>query len=390
MEFDQWRSRNFNNEFPTPKKGECGLEDEGGVTFGMIGIHGSIYFAEEWGRKDCPRYNHKKSQGFVKNEDQGGSYHMTYKRDYLFDFEEYDGGNILFGDGRECRVRGTSRVQVQMRDGSSFVLDNVKYISELRRNLISMGTLEKEGFTVKMQLGKMKAIKGSLVGRKQLGEYQIGWKISGQCFLTKGVEFEVEPQEDHAFKVEPQGNVGHIAGSQEVQTQDLLDYHSACNREQQSARELFKYREDINDIAFAVAAVEKTYAHESFTFNDKVACEESSDDNNDYYWEYTPGMFVHLFLYIDVMAFSRGCKVEIRATKGLLDEAKGNILGDCDVEKNGRSITGYGLMIQGCAVRCEAILQHMEALLTTEAVYMTLMEAEKEVVRLMGSLESSR
>ncbi|GKD42663.1 zinc finger, CCHC-type containing protein, partial [Tanacetum coccineum] len=35
--------------------------------------------------------------------DLGGSYHMTYKRDYLFDFEEYDGGNILLGDGKECR-----------------------------------------------------------------------------------------------------------------------------------------------------------------------------------------------------------------------------------------------------------------------------------------------
>ncbi|GKD08419.1 hypothetical protein Tco_1188104 [Tanacetum coccineum] len=26
----------------------------------------------------------------------------------------------------ECRVRGTGKVQVQMRDGSSFVLDNVR------------------------------------------------------------------------------------------------------------------------------------------------------------------------------------------------------------------------------------------------------------------------
>nr|GEU58077.1 hypothetical protein [Tanacetum cinerariifolium] len=33
--------------------------------------------------------------------DSRGSYHMTYKRDYLFDFEEYDGGNILLGDGME-------------------------------------------------------------------------------------------------------------------------------------------------------------------------------------------------------------------------------------------------------------------------------------------------
>ncbi|GKC83969.1 hypothetical protein Tco_1139686 [Tanacetum coccineum] len=79
----------------------------------------------------------------------GGSYHMTYKSDYLFDFEEYDGGNILLGDGRECRVQGTGKVQGQMRDGSSFVLDNIRYVPELIRNFISLGTLEKEGFTMK-------------------------------------------------------------------------------------------------------------------------------------------------------------------------------------------------------------------------------------------------
>lgn len=88
---------------------------------------------------------------------------MTYRRDYLFDFKEYHGGNVLLGDGRECRVRGTGKVQVQMRDGSSFVLDNVRYVPELKRNLISLGTLVNEGFTVKMQSGRIKVIKGSLV-----------------------------------------------------------------------------------------------------------------------------------------------------------------------------------------------------------------------------------
>ncbi|GJY85975.1 hypothetical protein Tco_0500001 [Tanacetum coccineum] len=95
--------------------------------------------------------------------DSGGSYYITYKRDYLFDFEEYDSGNVFLGDDRECRVRGTSEVQVQMRDGSSFVLDNVRYVPKLRQNLISLGTLEKEGFTMKMQSGKIKVTKGSLV-----------------------------------------------------------------------------------------------------------------------------------------------------------------------------------------------------------------------------------
>ncbi|GKG01856.1 zinc finger, CCHC-type containing protein, partial [Tanacetum coccineum] len=103
-------------------------------------------------------------------------------------------GNAMYGE--------TCKVQVQMRDGSSFVLDNVRYVLKLRLNLISLGTLEKDGFTVNMQSGKIKVIKGSLMvpsgtrrancvytldgqavtrktlkGRKKLGEYQIGWKI---------------------------------------------------------------------------------------------------------------------------------------------------------------------------------------------------------------------
>ncbi|GJS47853.1 ammonium transporter 1 member 1 [Tanacetum coccineum] len=243
-------------------------------------------------------YNHKKSQGFVRNEDQvsgsGADGYDSADRDYLVDFEEYDGGNILLGDGRECRVRGMGKVQVQMRDGSSFVLDNVS-------QAVTMKTLK---------------------GRKQLGEYQTGWKIktgnvldfcnqrnmgfnesgeykktfigsgvgTGSMQVLQGDEFEVEPQDGHTFEVEPHRNVDHVVGSQE-------------------------YREDSNEAAFAVAAVEKIYAHESLTFNNTVACEviskwkaglkddmdarsdvyvlsngckKCSDDSDGYYWESTP------------------------------------------------------------------------------------------------------
>ncbi|GJS01636.1 hypothetical protein Tco_0318144 [Tanacetum coccineum] len=272
--------------------------------------------------------------------DSWGSYHITYMIDYLVDFEEYDDDNILLGDDRECRVRGTGKVQVQMRDESSFGLN-------------------------KRQSGKIKVIKGSLVVlsgtrrancRKQLGEYQAGWKIKTRNVLDfcnqrstqqytksgidkhlgvaviqqqngspsstigfntpidmleyfgwlasikqgmlepvkvkciflgyrkgivgtssvqvlQGVEFKVEPQEDHKFEVEPHGNVDHVAGSN-------------------TTHELFSYREDSNEAAFAVAEAEKIYAHESLTFNNTIACE-----------------------------------AEIWATKDLLDKEKGNILG---------------------------------------------------------------
>ncbi|GJY85011.1 zinc finger, CCHC-type containing protein, partial [Tanacetum coccineum] len=103
-------------------------------------------------------------------------------------------------------------------------------------------------------------------------------------------------------------------GSQEVQTQDLIYYHLARDREQHSTHELFNYREDSNEFAFAIAEAKKIYANESLTFNNTVAyeviskwkaglkddmdaqsdvyllsnsCKKCSDDNNVYYSEYT-------------------------------------------------------------------------------------------------------
>ncbi|GJR16800.1 hypothetical protein Tco_0965327 [Tanacetum coccineum] len=478
---------------------------------------------EEHLKRDCPRYNHKKSQGCVRIEDHvfgsgadgydtEGSYHITYMIDYLVDLEEYDGGNILIGDGRECRVRGDM------------------YVSELRRNLILLGTLEKDGFIVKMQSSKIKVIKGlrvvlsrtrrsncvytldghvvtrkTLKSRKQLGEYQIGWKIktgnildfcnqrnmgfneseeykktfigsgvgTGSVQGLQGVEFEIEPQEDHTFKVEPHGNVDHVAGSQEVQTQDLIYYHLACDRDQHSTHELFSYREDSNEAAFAVAEAEKIYAHESLTFNNTVACEviskwkaglkddmdarsdvymlsngcrKCSDDNDVYYWEYTPGMFIYIFLYIDGMVFSCGCKAEIWVTKGLLVKANGNVLGmkivrdqsgntlrvshsrfyngklvqtlleghfilslegslsgDCDVEKNGKWSCIYAVESQeyqivytrldiASADVCmldkfdRGLQTHVQVFVDFDNTmgYMTLMKAAKEAIGLKG------
>ncbi|GJX15234.1 hypothetical protein Tco_0206992 [Tanacetum coccineum] len=115
------------------------------------------------------------------------------------------------------------------------------------------------------------------MGFNESGEYKktfIGSGVgTGSMQVLQGDEFEVEPQEDHTFEVEPHRNVDHVVGSQEVQTQDLMDYQLARDREQHLACELFGYREDSNEAAFAVAAVEKIYAHESLTFNDTVACE---------------------------------------------------------------------------------------------------------------------
>ncbi|GKE04825.1 hypothetical protein Tco_1396843 [Tanacetum coccineum] len=100
------------------------------------------------------------------------------------------------------------------------------------------------------------------MGFNESGEYKktfIGSSVGTSSIqVLQGDEFDVEPQEPH-------GNVDHVVGSQDVQTQDLIYYHLARDREQHS--------ENNNEAAFVVATVEKIYAHESLTFNNTIAYE---------------------------------------------------------------------------------------------------------------------
>ncbi|GKA67304.1 retrovirus-related pol polyprotein from transposon TNT 1-94 [Tanacetum coccineum] len=88
--------------------------------------------------------------------DLGGSYHMTHKRNFLYDFKDIDGGSVRLGDNRTCIIKGAKKVKIQLNDGPRFKLKNVRYVPRLRRSLISFCTLEKEGYTIKMQMGGIK------------------------------------------------------------------------------------------------------------------------------------------------------------------------------------------------------------------------------------------
>nr|GEZ26787.1 zinc finger, CCHC-type [Tanacetum cinerariifolium] len=265
------------------------------------------------------------------------------------------------------------------------------------------------------------------------------------------VWFEVEL---HGAQRDRKGECQSMSWFTKSTSSRLMDYQLARDREQHLACKLFEYREDSNKAAFAVVVVEKIYTHESLTFNNTVSCEiiskwkaglkddmdaqsdvyvlinsyrKCSDDIDGYYWEYTPGMFIHLFLYIDDMVFSYGCKAVIWATKRLLDKEKGNVLGMEIVRDQsgntlkvsqsrfyngklvqtlleGHSILSLEGSLSGIVMWKRMTDVHvfvdfdyamrrsitvMEALSTTEARYMTFTEARKKKIWLKGLLIES-
>nr|GEZ36485.1 hypothetical protein [Tanacetum cinerariifolium] len=206
--------------------------------------------------------------------------------------------------------------------------------------------------------------------KEQEKEYQTGWKIktgTGSMQVLQGVEFKVEPQKDHTFEL-------------------------ARDREQHLAYELFGYREDINEVAFVVAAVENIYAHESLTFNNIVACEVISK------WKAGLKDYMDARSYALCWRDTPYCSLE------------GSLSGDCDVEKNGKWSCIYAVGSQEYQIVCTILniasvdvgildkfdhglqtdIQYMEALPTTEAGYMTFTEAWKKKMWLKGLLTESR
>ncbi|GKE25593.1 hypothetical protein Tco_1440977 [Tanacetum coccineum] len=177
---------------------------------------------------DCPK---KKSSGFVKkgkhdhDSDSSDDKGNAYFREALVVVENDEMTELVMdlGDNRTCTIKETRKVKIQLHDGSSFILGDVRFVPGLRRSLISLGTLEKEGYTVKMQMGRIKVIKGCRVmmngirkkncvytleakvmtfgvqkhgGPKQVGFKQLGHKQVRFKQLDPGVETGVHGVQD--------------------------------------------------------------------------------------------------------------------------------------------------------------------------------------------------
>ena len=78
------------------------------------------------------------------------------------------------GNNKACRVVGIGTVLIKMFDGIVRILTDVRHVSELKKNLISLGTLDSIGCEFRGQDGVIKVSKSVLVvmkGIKQNGLY---------------------------------------------------------------------------------------------------------------------------------------------------------------------------------------------------------------------------
>ncbi|KAI3444865.1 hypothetical protein Pfo_001530 [Paulownia fortunei] len=94
--------------------------------------------------------------------------------DWFSSYKICDGGLILFGNNKACKVTSIRSIKLKLSDGVERTLQDVIHVPELKRNLISIGMLDAQGYCCKVESGVLKVLKRSLVvmkGRLKNGLY---------------------------------------------------------------------------------------------------------------------------------------------------------------------------------------------------------------------------
>ncbi|KAG6764915.1 hypothetical protein POTOM_032404 [Populus tomentosa] len=87
------------------------------------------------------------------------SYHMTPNKDLLHNYKLVDYGFVRMGNDDPCKVIGTENIKIKMFDGVVRTLCDVRYILDLRKNLILLGTFDCNGSSFNYEGGVLKVSK---------------------------------------------------------------------------------------------------------------------------------------------------------------------------------------------------------------------------------------
>uniref|UniRef100_A0A7N2MUY1 Retrovirus-related Pol polyprotein from transposon TNT 1-94 n=1 Tax=Quercus lobata TaxID=97700 RepID=A0A7N2MUY1_QUELO len=95
--------------------------------------------------------------------DSGASFHTTPHREIIQNYVAGDFGKVYLADGLALDVVGMGDVRILLPNGSIWLLEKIRHIPDLRRNLISVGQLDDEGHAILFVGGTWKVTKGARV-----------------------------------------------------------------------------------------------------------------------------------------------------------------------------------------------------------------------------------
>ena len=107
--------------------------------------------------------------------DSAASFHVTPHREYFTSYTAGDSGQVKMGNHGVSKVASIEDIWLETNVGCKLHLKNVRHIPDMRLSLISVQTLDEDGYHNAFGDGKWKCTKGTLVVAKGVKQNTLYW-----------------------------------------------------------------------------------------------------------------------------------------------------------------------------------------------------------------------
>jgi hypothetical protein len=88
---------------------------------------------------------------------------MNPHREWFFEYEKYDGGDVFLGDDSTTKIMGRGSVNLLLKDGRIRNFHGVLHIPKLARSLLSISKLDDAGVDTVVGNNTCKMVRGEMV-----------------------------------------------------------------------------------------------------------------------------------------------------------------------------------------------------------------------------------
>lgn len=120
--------------------------------------------------------------------DSGCTFHICLVKGYFIEFHDFDRGRVMMGNNDVCKIIGIGNIRLKLYDVTIKELKQVRFVLDLKRNMISLGMLDQMGYSVRIEYGKMVIIKGTetiMKGLRKNGVFVLdGETVTGEVGIS--------------------------------------------------------------------------------------------------------------------------------------------------------------------------------------------------------------
>ncbi|CAL8099538.1 unnamed protein product [Prunus armeniaca] len=115
-------------------------------------------------------------------------------REWFSSFQELDGRVVLMGNNNACKTQGIGKIHLKVHDGTVRELSDVRYVPDMKKNLISLGALESKDLKITMEGGVLKVVYETLVVMKGTMRnnlyFLLGSTVIGGATVTEAADVD--------------------------------------------------------------------------------------------------------------------------------------------------------------------------------------------------------